>query len=246
MRDILRLAAAAPALKLANVGYNLEQIKQTVKTARERGVKILTLPELCLTGATCGDLFFQPALQERVVDAIEQLCACPEIDGSMLVAVGAPLCIDGALYDCAVLLGNHRVLAVVPKTYLSNHHETYEKRHFASGLDLETWTVMFAGQYVDGGTDLVIETEDGVRIGIELGSDLYSPLPPSTTLALGGADIILNLAADHELVGKRTYRRDLVCGQSARTVSAYVYANASSPKTAKRLPRTRNILPKAR
>ena len=231
MRDILRIAAAAPSMKIANVGYNLDQIRETIRKAREKGARILTLPELCLTGYTCGDLFFQRPLQESTVAAIEALCALPELDGSMLVAVGAPLCVDDTLYNCAVLLGNHRPLAVTPKTFLPNYGEFYEKRWFASASDLTADTVRIGKFTAPIGENLVIETADGIRFGMEICEDLWAPLPPSTFLALGGATVILNLSASNEIISKREYRREVIRQQSARTFSTYVYASAGADES---------------
>ena len=231
MRDILRLAAAVPPMRLCDVAYNTDEIKKTITRARADGVKILTLPELCLTGYSCGDLFFQSSLTDAVGDAIKALCALPELDEHILVAVGAPLLSDGQLFNCAVLLGNHRPICAVPKTFLPNYREFYEKRWFSPAASLRADTVSVGGFTFPIGTGLLVETDCGVRLGMEICEDMWVPLPPSTFPALAGATVLLNLSASNEVISKRAYRKSLVESLSARNMAAYVYASAGADES---------------
>lgn len=228
MRDILRIAAAAPEVKVCQVEENKERIKQVIRRAKADGVKVLVLPELCLTGYTCGDLFFQSALADRVSRAIAELCAMPELDENLLVAVGTPLYIDDQIFNCALFLSHHRPLCAAVKTFLPNYQEFYEKRWFSSAADLLCQEVTLGEFTFPIGGGLVLETACGVRLGAELCEDMWTPLPPSTFLALAGATVILNLSASNEVIAKREYRRSVVLSQSARCLAAYVYASAGA------------------
>ena len=220
MKDILRGAIAVPSLSVADVAYNVTQIEQKINAAKEAGATVLVLPELALTGATCGDLFESELLQERTEEVLCLLAgAVPE---EMLVAVGAPLSVGGALLNCAVMLSGGKIVGAVPKTYLSLE----EKRCFTSGADLGGALCTLGCFTFPVGTSLLFEAADGITVGAEVGGDLYAPLPPSTLLALAGAEVILHLGADRETVSRRTYRRKTVRQQSARSYTAYLMTNA--------------------
>ena len=220
MKDVLRAAVAVPSLRVADVAYNAAEIEKKICEARAAGATVLVLPELALTGATCGDLFASELLQERAAEALCLLAgAVPE---GMLVAVGAPLLVNGVLLSCAVLLSGGKILCAVPKTHLTEA----EGRCFTSGAEVEG-TLLTVGCFTfPVSTSLLVEAADGTTVGVELGADLYAPLPPSTLLSLAGAEVILHLGADGETVGRRAYRRETALQQSARSYCAYVMANA--------------------
>jgi len=195
-----------------------------MREAKEKHVSIVTFPELSLTGYTCGDLFFQRRLLDDVTDAL--LTLKDEMPEGILAVVGAPLEIEGALYNCAVVLHKGEIISAVPKTFLPNNGEFYEKRWFQSGDARRDASVAIPKLKTDVCRQAIFETEDGVRFGIELCEDLWAPLPPSTMLSVEGAEIILNLSASNELLSKREYRQQLISQQSARCQCGYVYVSA--------------------
>ena len=221
--EFLRVAAAVPTVRPADVGANLEAIRSVLRKAAERSVKVAVFPELCLTGYTCADLFYQPYLLESAERALADLI--PDC-GDGLVAVGLPVRVTGRIFNCAAVIADRRLVGAVPKTYLPSTHEFYESRWFASALDATVDEIELAGARVPFGNDLVFDLGGGAAIGVELCEDMWTANPPSTRLSLRGANVILNLSASNELVGKTEYRRSLVLGQSARCLSAYVYAGA--------------------
>ena len=224
MEGLMRVAAAVPKLRLGNVKENAASIAGMLRQAAAEHASLAVFPELCLTGYTCGDLFFQKPLLEATEDALDALCeACPE---GLTAVVGAPLCVDGALYNCAVVLTHGHLLGAVPKLFPPNYHEFYEKRWFASGFGLRSRQLRLCGQELPLGRELVFTGADGVRFGVELCEDLWTPLPPSTFLALNGAEVIVNLSASNELIAKREYRQELIRQQSARCLCGYVYVSA--------------------
>ena len=229
MRDgFVKVAAATPKIRVADCRYNAEQIFTLMREADKQGVKVLALPELCLTGYTCGDLFLQPTLIKGAEEGLQTILeATKNLD--MVAAVGLPVQDkwNNKLYNCAAVIQKGEILGLVPKTYLPNYGEFYEGRWFASGAGVEH-CVELCGQQVNleargtfGCTGL-----DSLVIGVEICEDLWAPEPPSAALAQAGATIILNLSASNELVGKAHYRRSLVTSQSGRLVCGYVYADA--------------------
>lgn len=224
MRGLVRVGAAVPSLALGNVKENMKRHLAMMREAKEKRVSIVTFPELSLTGYTCGDLFFQRRLLDDVTDAL--LTLKDEMPEEIIAVVGAPLEIEGALYNCAVVLHKGEIISAVPKTFLPNNGEFYEKRWFQSGdARREAWTAI-PKLKTDVCRQAIFETEDGVRFGIELCEDLWAPLPPSTMLSVSGAEIILNLSASNELLSKREYRQQLISQQSARCQCGYVYVSA--------------------
>ena len=224
MRGLVRVGAAVPSLALGNVKENMKRHLAMMREAKEKHVSIVTFPELSLTGYTCGDLFFQRRLLDDVTDAL--LTLKDEMPEEIIAVVGAPLEIEGALYNCAVVLHKGEIISAVPKTFLPNNGEFYEKRWFQSGdARREAWTAI-PKLKTDVCRQAIFETEDGVRFGIELCEDLWAPLPPSTMLSVEGAEIILNLSASNELLSKREYRQQLISQQSARCQCGYVYVSA--------------------
>ena len=227
MKDgFLKAAALSPALRVADCAYNTAQILQELRAASARGVKLAVFPEFCLTGYTCGDLFLQRTLQQGALTGLQTLLdASRELD--IVALVGLPLLVRGKLYNCAAVLCRGRLLGLVPKTYLPNYGEFYEKRQFTPGsTEVETLTV--CGQQVPFGTSLLFRCREmpSFVLGVELCEDLWSALPPSTFHALAGATVIANLSASDETVGKAEYRRALVANQSARLLCGYLYASA--------------------
>lgn len=224
MRGLVRVGAAVPSLALGNVKENMKRHLAMMREAKEKHVSIVTFPELSLTGYTCGDLFFQRRLLDDVTDAL--LALKDEMPEEILAVVGAPLEIEGALYNCAVVLHKGEIISAVPKTFLPNNGEFYEKRWFQSGDARRDASVAIPKLKTDVCRQAIFETEDGVRFGIELCEDLWAPLPPSTMLSVEGAEIILNLSASNELLSKREYRQQLISQQSARCQCGYVYVSA--------------------
>ena len=224
MRGLVRVGAAVPSLALGNVKENMKRHLAMMREAKEQHVSIVTFQELSLTGYTCGDLFFQRRLLDDVTDAL--LALKDEMPEGILAVVGAPLEIEGALYNCAVVLHKGEIISAVSKTFLPNNGEFYEKRWFQSGDARRDASVAIPKLKTDVCRQAIFETEDGVRFGIELCEDLWAPLPPSTMLSVEGAEIILNLSASNELLSKREYRQQLISQQSARCQCGYVYVSA--------------------
>jgi len=221
----IKVAAGVPAVKVADVVYNVQQAESLIAQAEGQGVELLVLPELCLTGYSCQDLFKEQLLVDNAEEGLVMLLDFTrKLD--VICVIGMPVQIGSLLYNCAAVVQGGSLLGVVPKTYLPNYGEFYEKRWFASSQDLKPQDIYLAGSPVHVTPEPTIFTTcDGVRFGIEICEDVWAPTPPSNELSLAGADIILNLSASNELVGKHQYLRQLVCQQSARTMCGYVYAS---------------------
>lgn len=222
----IKVAAATPKIKVADVDCNTELICNQIDEAAKNGAKVLVFPELCLTGYTCSDLFWQSLMLEKVKEkTIEIARYSKEYD--MLIMVGIPYEHNGKLYNVAVVLHKGKILGMVTKKHLPNYSEFYEARHFTKGFE-KTVTVDFAGQKVPMGMNILFKCENrpDMVIGVEICEDLWVPNPPSIRHTMAGATIIANLSASDEVTGKSIYRRDLVAGQSARLICGYVYADA--------------------
>ena len=221
----IKVAAAIPAVKVADADYNVVQIESLIAQAEGQGVEIIVFPELSLTGYSCQDLFREQLLIDQAEKALMLLLDFTrKLD--VISIVGMPVQIGGLLYNCAVVIQGGAILGLVPKTYLPNYGEFYEKRWFASSQDLSERTVYLAGSPVSvtpGPT--LFATCDGVNFGIEICEDVWAPVPPSNALTMAGADLVFNLSASDELAGKHQYLRSLLCQQSARTMCGYVYAS---------------------
>ena len=221
------VAAAIPSVKVADTDYNVAEMSKMIAEAEERGVEIIVFPELSVTGYTCQDLFRSDILLRRAEESlIALLNDTRKMD--IISIVGMPVAVDGLLLNCAVVIQQGTVLGVIPKTYLPNYSEFYEKRWFASAQDITAdRSIYFAGSPVlISSRPKIFTTCDGVKFGIEICEDVWAPVPPSNNLALAGADIIFNLSASDELIGKHAYLRSLLSQQSARTISGYVYASS--------------------
>ena len=222
----VKVAAAVPVVKVADVEYNVQQIESLIAQAEGRGVEVIVFPELCITGYTCQDLFKEQLLLDRAESGILTLLDFTrKLD--IISIVGLPVVINGLLYNCAAVIQSGSLLGIVPKTYLPNYAEFYEKRWFASAQDLNPSEFYFAGAPISVSADpKLFVTSDGMKFGIEICEDVWAPIPPSNNLAVAGADIIFNLSASNEVIGKHQYLKSLLAQQSARTISAYVYAGS--------------------
>ena len=238
MRDgFIKIAAATPDLHVADCAYNTSEIVKLAKEAAAKGAKLITFPELCLTGYTCGDLFLQETLLEGAMQALGTVCR-ETAELQAVIVVGLPMRYNGKLYNIAAPIVHGRVLAFVPKTHIPNYSEFYEQRHFYSGKTLDdegieaknigVKTLNEEYNYLHIGNDFIFRCEEQplFTFGVEICEDLWVPNPPSTTLAQMGAHIIVNLSASDEIIGKAGYRRDLVRQQSGRLLCAYLYADA--------------------
>ena len=222
----VKVAAAVPAVKVADVDYNVQQIESIIAQAEGRGVEVIVFPELCITGYTCQDLFKEQLLLDRAESAVITLLDFTrKLD--IISIVGLPVVINGLLYNCAAVIQSGQLLGIIPKTYLPNYAEFYEKRWFASAQDLNPTVFYFAGTSVSVSAEpKLFVTTYGMKFGVEICEDVWAPIPPSNNLALSGADIIFNLSASNELIGKHAYLKSLLSQQSARTISGYVYASS--------------------
>lgn len=222
----VKVAAVTPKIKVADTSYNGELIRKLMKKTAKAGAKVVVFPELCITGYTCSDLFLQEKLLTSALDELVKISECSQnID--CIFFVGLPLEINGKLYNVAAAVSGGDILGIVPKQYLPNYNEFYEKRHFMSGRDLCT-EVKIKDEMVQVDPDLMFACEQvpKLKIGVEICEDLWVPNPPSIAHAMEGATLIVNLSASDEITGKSLYRRDLVAGQSARLVCGYIYASA--------------------
>lgn len=222
----IKVASAIPSVKVGDCAFNLQETEQMIIRAEGQGVEVIVFPELSLTGYTCQDLFRQQLLLDSSEQSVMMLLDFTrQLD--IIAIVGAPVQVGTILLNCAVVIQKGEVLAIIPKTYLPNYSEFYEKRWFASAQDLHPTDVIYAGSKIHvSAQPTIFRTYTGATFGIELCEDVWAPEPPSTRLTLAGADIIFNLSASDELIGKNSYLRQLLSQQSARTMSGYVYASS--------------------
>ncbi|EOA55359.1 MULTISPECIES: NAD(+) synthase [Bacteroides] len=219
----VKVAAAVPRVKIADCNFNAKQLESLIAVADGKGVQIITFPEMCITAYTCGDLFGQQLLLEEAEMALMQILNnTRQLD--IISILGMPVIVNSTVINAAVVIQKGKVLGVVPKTYLPNYKEFYEQRWFTSALQIAETSVRLCGQIIPMGTNLLFETSDTI-FGIEICEDLWSTIPPSSTLALQGAEIIFNLSADNEGIGKNSYLRSLISQQSARCISGYVFSS---------------------
>jgi NAD+ synthase (glutamine-hydrolysing) len=224
-KGFIRLATAIPNVSVGDCFYNAGQIANQIKQADRQKTQIVCFPELCITAYTCGDLFHQQILVDGAENALELLLA--ETQNTKIIAIaGLPVLQNNCLYNAAVVIQNGNILAAVPKTYLPNYGEFYEKRWFTSGINASP-VLNICGKSVPFGTRILLRCDELV-FGIEICEDLWVTIPPSSYQALYGANVIFNLSASNELIGKNSYLRDLVRQQSARCIAAYVYSSAGA------------------
>ncbi len=231
MLDFIRIACAVPPVKVADTLQNTQDICDKITEADRFGCDVVIFPELAVTGYSCADLFFQQTLLDAAVAGIREICRHTEKHPKISVAVGAPLLMAGQMYNCGVMISGGMVRGIVPKTFLPNYREFYERRWFSSSQDLQQKSVSgslfgLEDYEIPVGRDLIFRLGDGTKLGMEICEDLWTPMPPSTLLTLNGAEVIVNLSASPEALGKRTYRRDLVCHQSAICNCIYAYTSA--------------------
>jgi NAD+ synthase (glutamine-hydrolysing) len=222
----VRVAAAIPELRVADCNYNVAQMAHLVRKGEEEKAQVICFPELSITGYTCADLFFQQQLLADAEEALKELQLLT-FSTTAAIIVGMPVRVQSQLFNAAVVLQGGHILGIVPKTHLPNNNEFYEKRWFASAADSSVQNISLAGEEVPFGTNLLFS--DGTfSFAIELCEDLWVPIPPSSQHALHGADLIFNLSATNELIGKHQYLRQLIEQQSARCIAGYVYASAGA------------------
>lgn len=217
-----RVASAVPSVAVGDVRSNTEAIIAMARELATKHVRIAVFPELCITGYTCGDLFHNDLLLETAEKAIKKLLNESRTFSSTII-VGVPVRLHTALYNCAAVICNGELKALVPKTYIPNYNEFYEKRWWTSGLNIDT-AIEFAGQKVPLSTATLLKVDD-ISFAMEICEDLWTTIPPSCHLAMAGAEVIFNLSASDTIVGKYEYLTDLVKQQSARCQCAYVYAS---------------------
>ena len=220
------MAAAIPQVKVADCIFNTQQIESMIAQAEGKGVEVIVFPELCITGYTCQDLFLQHTLLEQTETAVMMLLDFTrKLD--VITIVGLPVIVGDLLLNCAAVIQKGDLLALIPKTYLPNYSEFYEKRWFASSQDLHPTEIRFAGTRITVTREpQLIRTCDGAILGIEICEDVWAPAPPSNRLALAGADLIFNLSSSDELIGKHAYLKSVLAQQSARTITGYIYSSS--------------------
>ena len=222
----IKVAAAIPAVRVADCDFNTTEMARIMSEADKRDVRVLVFPELSVTGYTCQDLFRQNILITAAEKSVVSLLnSSMHVD--VIAIIGVPVVVGDLLLNCAAVIQKGVLLALIPKTYLPNYSEFYEKRWFASSQDLEAKEIVFAGQrIVVSPKPTLIRTHDGILFGVEICEDVWAPDPPSNYLALAGADLIFNLSASDELIGKHDYLKGLLAQQSARTITGYVYSGS--------------------
>ena len=230
----IKTACASPELKVADCTFNAKQIIEEAQNASKKGASIIVFPELSITGYTCGDLFFQQTLQKAAENQLKEICSkTSKLDS--LIFVGLPVPQAEGIYNCAAAIFKGKLLALFAKSYLPNYSEFYERRHFTPfQQNMETKLISFAGfDSIPLGTDILIQDKNNsaLTIACELCEDLWVPVPPSSRHVLAGATVIVNLSAGNEVIGKADYRRNLVKSHSARSLCAYVYANAGKDES---------------
>ena len=219
----VKVASAIPSLKVADCTYNIQQIESLIIQAEGKGVEIIVFPELCISGYTCQDLFGQQLLLEKCEESLFKLLDFTR-SLQIISIVGMPVMVDSLLMNCAIVVQGGKILGVVPKTYLPNYKEFYEQRWFAPSTAIDDTQIHLCAQTVTFGRDLLFHTQK-TTFGIEICEDLWAPIPPSSELALKGAEIIFNLSASNELIGKHQYLLSLIGQQSARCIAGYVYSS---------------------
>ena len=235
MLDYIRIACAVPPVQVADTVQNTKDICDFISRAEDQSADLVIFPELALTGYTCADLFFQESLLQGAMSGLSEICVYSQKFPSLTIALGTPLVIGGQMYNCGVMILNGKILGIVPKTYLPNYREFNERRWFSSSEDLSLKQVnalelgLKEDYDIPVGRDLIFKIGDGARIGMEICEDLWTSMPPSTMLTLNGAEVIVNLSASNETVGKRSYRRNLVKHQSS--ICSCIYAYVSSGYT---------------
>ena len=233
MLDFVRVACAVPDVRVGDPLQNARKHCAILEKADAQKVDILAFPELSLTGYTCQDLFFQDSLNDAALAGLGEILNCSRLHPDVVAVVGLPVRLGCRMFNCAAVLSGGMVHGLVPKTYIPNYHEFYEKRWFSSGEDLHENQALLQipgmpAQTVPVLPKALFALADGTAFGVEICEDLWMPIPPSSILALSGAEVIVNLSASNETIGKRAYRRELVTHQSAAAACVYAYASAGA------------------
>lgn len=227
MKDgFLKVACATPAIKIANCRYNAKNIISLIKEAHSNGASLIVFPELSITAYTCNDLFFQTELLDNAIEELLNIVDKTK-NLNIVCVIGLPFSVGVSIYNCAAVILNGEILGIVPKSNIPNYSEFQEARYFAEGCDYETITIN--NKQIPFGTDIMFSCKSvkGFTFGVEICEDLWVAASPSCKLALCGCNIIANPSASNEIIGKATYRRDLVKNQSSNLICAYLYANPS-------------------
>ncbi len=227
MKDILRAALSVPALKVGDVGFNREQIQKRIDEAAEKGATLVAFPELSLTGASCGDLFLSDLLCERAAEALCELASA--VPQGVLVFVGAPLAVNGQLYNCALALGEGKILGAVPKSFLSV--QGGEQRRFASGADLPTTLATVGCFTFPVSNELLFRAADGTTVAAVLGEDANAPISSTSLAAMAGAEIVIGLGAENAQIGAREARRTQLLATSNSAICAYLRVSAGKDES---------------
>jgi NAD+ synthase (glutamine-hydrolysing) len=223
--DFIKVSTACPVTNVADVDFNIKNIIICTENAISQGSKLIVFPELSVTSYTCADLFMQEALLSAALDGIKKLCIYSQ-GKDILIAVGAPIIMSNCLYNCAIVIFNGKILGMVPKNYIPNYSEFYEKRWFSEGYGIQNRKVnLYFQDSIPFGTNLIFTCGE-FKFGIEICEDLWVTIPPSSYLSLLGANVIGNLSASNEVVSKADYRRELIKSQSARCMCAYLYSSS--------------------
>ena len=220
----VKVAAAVPHVQVADCFYNIQQMEGLMRQASDKGVQIIAFPEMSVTAYTCLDLFAQQTLLKNAEQALLKLVS-DTADLNILTIAGTPLVTENRLINAAIAFQSGKILGVVPKTYIPNYKEFQEQRWFTSATELRNKTISIGDRTYPLGSHLLF-TAGQVKVGIEICEDLWVPVPPSSLLAMEGANILVNISASNELIGKHHYLRSLICQQSARCMAGYVYASA--------------------
>lgn len=234
MYDFIRTAAIVPRLIVGDTDANTKQIIEKAKEADKKNADIAVFPELCLTGYTCADLFFQTALQKSVSENIVKIL---NENISCILMIGAPLILCGQLYNCSLVISDGKICGIIPKTFIPNYNEFYEKRWFSSSAELNlneisSLEIGLSEDYaIPVGRDLIFSLNNEIKFGIEICEDLWAPITPGKYLAVNGAELIINLSASNETIAKREYRHELISCQSAALICGYVYASAGAEES---------------
>lgn len=223
----VRCGAVVPKLKVADVDFNVKEIITQINKAEEEKVQIVCFPELCITGYSCGDLFNQDILIESAKNALKQILEETK-NLSIISILGMPIKFENQLFNTAVVIQKGEILGIVPKTFIPNYAEFYEKRWFASSKNAKQKEIYIFNKSVPFGTDILFKDKENQDIcfGIEICEDLWAVESPSNKIALNGGTIIFNLSASNEIIGKNEYRKDLVKMQSSKTISGYIYSSS--------------------
>jgi len=223
----IRVGAIVPTLKIGNTIFNSNEIVDQIKKANELNIEIVTTPELSVTGYTASDMFLNDTLIEDSITSLKYIIDSTS-DLDIISIIGVPIRHKNQLFNTAVVINKGEILGIIPKTYIPNYNEFYEKRWFSSSKDLSNNTIKLFGKDIPFNTNIIFKDKENENISfaVEICEDLWCPIPPSINHTLNGASIVFNLSASNELIGKANYRKELVKNHSSKTISAYVYASS--------------------